>query len=135
MYEVFRRMCFNVFYKNLDDHGKNFSFLYSEELKGYKLSPAYDLTSTPNKLEHEMTVNGNGNPNKKDMLALAQQFNLSLDICNKIIDEIQNIIKQENIYLSKNPKFNILIILKIAVFGMIKFLLKKELNFELNSFY
>lgn len=44
-----------------------------------------------------MTVNGNGNPNKKDMLALAQQFNLSLDICNKIIDEIQNIIKQENI--------------------------------------
>ena len=97
MYEVFRRMCFNVFYKNLDDHGKNFSFLYSEELKGYKLSPAYDLTSTPNKLEHEMTVNGNGNPNKKDMLALAQQFNLSLDICNKIIDEIQNIIKQENI--------------------------------------
>lgn len=30
MYEVFRRMAFNVFYGNKDDHGKNFAFLYDE---------------------------------------------------------------------------------------------------------
>lgn len=27
IYEAYRRMCFNVFYKNRDDHGKKF-FLY-----------------------------------------------------------------------------------------------------------
>ena len=29
MYEVFRRMCFNVYYGNKDDHSKNFAFLYA----------------------------------------------------------------------------------------------------------
>jgi len=53
LYEAFRRMCFNVFFGNKDDHGKNFAFLYDESLGGYKLSPAYDITKTPDKAEHE----------------------------------------------------------------------------------
>ncbi|MEG1806405.1 MAG: type II toxin-antitoxin system HipA family toxin, partial [Clostridia bacterium] len=53
IYEAYRRMCFNVLYGNKDDHGKNFAFLYDEKLKGYKLSPAYDITRTPYKIEHE----------------------------------------------------------------------------------
>ena len=85
-------MCFNVLYGNKDDHGKNFSFLYDEDKKGYVLSPAYDLTKTPNKLEHEMTVNGNANPNKEDLLNIGKQINLSIKLCNKIIDKILNVI-------------------------------------------
>ena len=42
--KMFRLMCFNVFAHNRDDHSKNFSFIYDEELKKWKLSPAYDLT-------------------------------------------------------------------------------------------
>lgn len=93
MYEAFRRMCFNVFYENKDDHGKNFSFLYDENLKGYKLSPAYDLTSIPNKFEHEMTVNGNGNPTEMDMLHVAKNFHLSNKKCKEIIEEVKSVIK------------------------------------------
>ena len=37
LYEAYRRMCFNVLYGNLDDHGRNFALLYDEKLKGYKL--------------------------------------------------------------------------------------------------
>ena len=70
MYKAFLRMCFNVFYQNKDDHGKNFAFLYDDNLDGYTLSPAYDLTKTPEKYEHEMTVNGIGNPTKKDSSVL-----------------------------------------------------------------
>lgn len=44
-------MCFNLFYKNKDDHGKNFSFLYYDGKKGYVLFPAYDLTKTPEELK------------------------------------------------------------------------------------
>ena len=86
-------MCFNVFYKNRDDHGKNFSFLYDEQLKGYKLSPAYDLTSLQNKPEHEMTVNGNGTPTEKDLLEIAKEFQLSIKKCETIIEKIESTLK------------------------------------------
>ena len=92
IYEAYRRMCFNVFYKNRDDHGKNFSFIYDENIKGYRLSPAYDITSTPNKFEHEMTVNGNGLPKEKDLLDMAYKFKLSLSTCKSIICKIKSVI-------------------------------------------
>ena len=41
---MFRRMCFNVFAHNRDDHSKNFSYIYRDEEKRWILSPAYDLT-------------------------------------------------------------------------------------------
>lgn len=94
LYEAYRRMCFNVFYKNRDDHGKNFSFLYDEKLKGYKLSPAYDITSTPNKPEHEMSVGGNGIPTEEDLLNLAKEFKLSMQKCKEIIEKTKQVIKK-----------------------------------------
>lgn len=90
LYEAYRRMVFNVFYKNRDDHGKNFSFLYDEELGGYCLSPAYDLTCTPEKAEHEMTVLGNGLPQEKDMLELGRRMILQKKECEKIIKTIKS---------------------------------------------
>ncbi len=91
MYEAFRRMCFNVFYQNKDDHGKNFAFLYDEKQGGYKLSPAYDLTRTPDKFEHEMTVCGKGNPTKNDLLSVAKKFKLSEQRCKIVLNDIENI--------------------------------------------
>lgn len=90
MYEGFRRMCFNVYYGNKDDHSKNFAFLYDEKIGGYLLSPAYDLTKTIGKFEHEMTVNGAGNPSDADILALADDFKLNLQTCRKIMKEIKS---------------------------------------------
>ena len=91
LYEAFRRMCFNVFYKNKDDHGKNFAFIYDETLMGYVLSPAYDLTRVSEKFEHEMTVNGNGNPTREDLLYIAKKFGLSISKCKSIINDIEKI--------------------------------------------
>ena len=89
LYEAFRRMCFNVFYENKDDHGKNFSFLYDEKRHMYRLSPAYDLTQTPNKPEHEMTVLGNGNPTEKDLIAVSKELNLSQKRCIHILETVK----------------------------------------------
>ncbi len=89
LYEAYRRMCFNVLFQNKDDHGKNFSFLYDEQKKGYVLSPAYDMTQTLDKLEHEMTVLGNANPNEKDLLNFAKEMNLSVHVCEDIIAQIK----------------------------------------------
>ena len=85
-------MCFNVLYENKDDHGKNFSFIYDEKLKGYRLSLAYDLTNTKDKIEHEMTVNGNGNPTIKDLLEVAESFKLSRSRCKDIIEKTIEVI-------------------------------------------
>ena len=76
-----------MFYKNKDDHGKNFSFIYREEENGYRLSPAYDLTSLPYKFEHEITVNGNDNPTEKDLMEVAKMFGLKKDYCLNVISE------------------------------------------------
>lgn len=96
IYEAFRRMCFNVFYQNKDDHSKNFSFLYDENFGGYKLSPAYDITCTLDKFEHEMTVNGKGNPTCQDLMEIAKAFSLSEDKCKKIMTNIHSIVLKNN---------------------------------------
>ena len=58
---MFRRMCFNVFAHNRDDHSKNFTYLYDESADSWRLSPAYDLTySNTYYGEHTTTVDGNG---------------------------------------------------------------------------
>jgi len=85
LYEAYRRMCFNVFYGNRDDHGKNFAFLYNEEKIGYELSPAYDITPTSNKAEHEMAVLGNGCPTENDLLKIAKEIKLSVKECKKFL--------------------------------------------------
>lgn len=93
MYEAYRRMVFNVLYENKDDHGKNFAFIYDERLKGYKLSPFYDITKTPMKMEHEMTILGEGNPDETHLTDIGKMFNLKLVICKEIIHQVNQSIK------------------------------------------
>lgn len=60
--EMFKRMLFNIFAYNCDDHTKNFSFLMDKRGQ-WSLSPAYDISFAynPNGLwtsSHQMCVNG-----------------------------------------------------------------------------
>ena len=96
MNEAYRRMCFNVLYGNRDDHGKNFAFIYDEKLQGYRLSPAYDITKTPSKPEHEMTVLGNAKPTEKDLLAIAKEVDIAANTANLILDNILLICTNRN---------------------------------------
>ena len=66
---MYRRMCFNVYAHNRDDHAKNFTYIYDEENETWRLSPAYDLTySNTYYGEHTTTVAGNGrNPGIKEL--------------------------------------------------------------------
>lgn len=79
--EAFRRMVFNVMAANCDDHTKNIAFLL-EEGKGWRLTPAYDLTFAHNPdgrwtYQHFMSVNGKfRNITCEDMLAVADRFSI-----------------------------------------------------------
>ena len=102
--KLFRLMCFNVFSHNRDDHSKNFSFIYNEDLNKWELSPAYDLTySYSINGEHATTINGNGvNPGLNDILKVAEKIGLDKKKAEKISIEIKEIVKKElEIFLSK----------------------------------
>ena len=91
---MFRRMCFNVFVHNRDDHSKNFTYLYDESADSWRLSPAYDLTySNTYYGEHTTTVDGNGrNPGKKELLAVGTMAGMKKELCMDIITEIKSCI-------------------------------------------
>ena len=94
---MFRRMCFNVFAHNRDDHAKNFSFLYNEKNDSWSLSPAYDLTYSKTFYgEHTTSVDGNGaNPGKKELLNVGLQAGMKKNKCLDIISQIQQIVLED----------------------------------------
>lgn len=95
MMRVFSIMCFNFFAHNYDDHGNNFSFLYSEEKKRYVLSPFYDLTGPQLAKEHEMMINGKGRPVLTDLFALASLFGLEEKACKRRAEEIEKAVHRQ----------------------------------------
>lgn len=94
---MFRRMCFNVFAHNRDDHAKNFTFLYHEDIDMWRLSPAYDLTYSNTYFgEHTTSVDGNGaNPGEKEILTVGMQAGMKKQRCLEIMEEIKGLVKQE----------------------------------------
>lgn len=93
---MFRRMCFNVFAHNRDDHSKNFTFLYDEENDSWRLSPAYDLTySNTYYGEHTTAVDGNGrNPGEKEILAVGIAAGMNKEKCLDIMKGIEANVKE-----------------------------------------
>lgn len=96
LWKLFRLMCFNVFAHNRDDHSKNFSYLYDDKNDAWKLSPAYDLTYS-NSIggEHATCVDGNGIPDKKDIMGVAKKAGLDEKKANKIMNEIEMLVSDE----------------------------------------
>lgn len=93
---MFRRMCFNVFAHNRDDHSKNFTYLYHEAENRWRLSPAYDLTySNTYYGEHTTTVDGNGrNPGEKEILAVGVAAGMERMECKRIMNQIKDCVNQ-----------------------------------------
>lgn len=79
--QLFKRLVFNVVFRNVDDHLKNHSFIYNKEENKWNLAPAYDLTYALNPLftfkttSRALSINGKRTEiTKKDLLAIAEEF-------------------------------------------------------------
>ena len=94
---MFRRMCFNVFAHNRDDHAKNFTFLYDESGDRWHLSPAYDLTYSNTYFgEHTTSVDGNGaNPGEKELINVGLRAGMKKQKCLDIVEQIKTLVQQE----------------------------------------
>lgn len=94
---LYRRMCFNVFAHNRDDHSKNFAYLYQESARSWRLSPAYDLTfSNTYYGEHTTTVDGNGkDPGLSELIAVGTGAGMSRQTCRRIAEEIRECVYEK----------------------------------------
>lgn len=93
--EMYRRMVFNVLVDNQDDHAKNFSYIYDDINKTYRLSPAYDIT--PGRTyygEHSTTIDGKGkNITNEDMLDVAINNMIDKEVAQSIIKICKQVTK------------------------------------------
>lgn len=88
--QMFRRMAFNVYSGNKDDHPKNFSFLYDRGR--WHLAPAYDLTkSTTLHGEHATSVNFKGLPTAEDMLIVGESIRIPRSRGKQIIEQVSSV--------------------------------------------
>lgn len=103
--QMFKIMCFNVLTHNLDDHTKNFSFVYDDE-RQWRLAPAYDITYSDTYWgEHTTSVNGKGKDiTDADLIKVGTNAGLSQKKCSELLDEIKENIKDLDIYLNHKPK-------------------------------
>lgn len=87
--QQFRRMAFNVYAKNYDDHARNFSFIYRDG--HWTLAPAYDLTNDNTLGQHATTVNYNGLPTDEDLITVGSNIRITRKRCQEIIDVVRPI--------------------------------------------
>lgn len=104
--ELFRRMVFNDYAKNFDDHTKNISFLMDK--KGvWSLSPAYDVTFAYKRDSiwvnaHQMLINGKSeNITKEDLLAVAQNVGIKNQDAQKCINAVESAIKNWELFANE----------------------------------
>ena len=99
--ELFRRMAFNVYNREMDDHTKNFSFLMTED-GTWHLAPAYDLTGCHFSAadaqfddwqnQHALSVNGKfSGIGDDDLLAVAEKY--AIGTAPNVLSRIRDVLK------------------------------------------
>ena len=95
--EQYKRMLFNVFARNQNDHTKNIAFLMNEKGQ-WKLSPAFNLTyshdTTSTRMhQHQMCINGKrDNFTLEDLITVGES--ISLRKPERVIDEVKQAVSQ-----------------------------------------
>lgn len=87
--QQFRRMVFNYYSENFDDHVRNFSFLYIDGK--WKLLPAYDMTHDSSLGTHATTVGYTDSPTDEDLINAGMRIQIPQKVCESIIDEVRPI--------------------------------------------
>lgn len=103
--ELYKRMIFNVVFRNDDDHLKNHSFIYNRQKDNWQLSPVYDVTYSLNpqlnviNSRRALSINGKRSEIQlEDVLTIADKFTIKNP--RGIIQDVQN--KRDALLLELN---------------------------------
>src|SRR5262245_5594556 len=88
--QLWRRMVFNIFISNTDDHLRNHALLRGQ--KGWRLSPAYDMNPCPADIGggiHNLALNELDRTGSLEIaLSVAEYFGLNLAVAKQIASEV-----------------------------------------------
>lgn len=96
--ELFKRMVFNIFASNDDDHLRNHGFLWDPRLPGWRLSPLYDVLPRPS-LATERFLHLSVGPQGRlatldNALKGHPMFSLSLVRACELIDQVWRVVRE-----------------------------------------
>lgn len=104
--QLFRRMVFNEYAKNYDDHTKNISFLMNKRGE-WSLTPAYDVTFSYRKdsiwvSAHQMLINGKSDDiTKEDLLKVAETVGIKKSDAIKSIERVLSAVTKWELFAIK----------------------------------
>lgn len=92
MIELWRRIVFNIFISNTDDHLRNHAFLYDHSKKGWRLSPVYDINPTPIEIKPRVLTTAidlfDRTASLDLALSVAEHFRLSQPAAKDVIKDV-----------------------------------------------
>lgn len=94
---LWRRIVFTILVSNTDDHLRNHGFLY-ERHKGWRLSPVYDINSTPLEIApHNLATTidfYDDSASLETALSVAKEFRLKKEESLSIVKEVSDAVKE-----------------------------------------
>lgn len=103
--ELYRRMIYNIFVSNDDDHLRNHGFLWDPRLPGWRLSPLYDVLPRPSHAT-ERFLHLEAGPQGRlasldNALAAHARFTLSQETACLLIAEVWRIVRQWRVFFDQ----------------------------------
>ncbi|NMF96455.1 HipA domain-containing protein [Aromatoleum toluolicum] len=102
--ELFKRMVFNIFVSNDDDHLRNHGFVRDPRLPGWRLSPLYDVLPRPSLATERFLHLGIGPQGRlatlDNALAAHDRFTLSRVTASRLMGEVWRVVRQWRVYFS-----------------------------------
>lgn len=103
--ELFKRMIFNIFVSNDDDHLRNHGFVKDPMLSDWRLSPLYDVLPRPSLATERFLHLGVGPQGRvatlDNALAGHDRFTLSRSVASRLIGEVWHVVREWRVYFSE----------------------------------
>lgn len=103
--ELFKRMVFNIFVSNDDDHLRNHGFVWDPRLPGWSLSPLYDVLPRASLATERFLHLGIGPEGRlatlDNALAAREKFTLSQAAACHVIDDIWRVVRQWRVHFDE----------------------------------
>ncbi len=103
--ELFKRMVYNIFVTNDDDHLRHHGFVRDPRLPGWRLSPLYDVLPRPSIATERFLRRGIGPRGRlatlDNALAAHERFTLSRAAASRLIGDVWRVVRQWRVHFSE----------------------------------
>lgn len=103
--ELFKRMVYNIFVSNDDDHLRNHGFIWDATLPGWRLSPLYDVLPRPSNATERylhLSLGKDGRLATLDnALSSHNKFTLSQRTASQMIADIWHVVREWRVYFEE----------------------------------